>query len=882
MISVLYVDDESDLLNLGKIFLERTGNFRVDLMNSAKDALAHLKTKKYDIIISDYQMPWMDGIEFLKEVRHLYGNIPFILFTGKGREEVAILALNSGADFYLQKGGDPVAQFAELKNRIEKAVNEQQAISARQESERKLYDIINFLPDATFAINREGIVEVWNKAIEEMTGVTAGDMVGKGDYAYSIPFYGIRRPILIDLVFSDEEELIKHYSGIVRKGSVITAETTLPHPKGVPRTLWGKASPLYNESGEVIGAIESIRDISERKEIEEALKESEKKFRDMTDLLPQIVYEADLEGKLLYVNHIAFDIFGYTDEDFKEDLSVMQMIVPEERGQVLFVIKEFLKGNCPRSGGKDYHAIRKDGTIFPVTIYTAPIFTHNNITGFRGVIVDISDRMKVENELRERERILSTLISNLPGFVYRCKNDRAWTMEFISEGCRDLTGYSPEDFIGNQNLSFNDIIDPDYREHLWKKWQQTLENKEVFEEEYKIITRSGETRWVWERGRGIYSEDNTLLFLEGFITDISWRRNIEEMLKISKEQLSLAIEGSGVGLWDWEVQTGKLGINDRWGEMLGYTLDELKPVSVETWINLCHPEDLQHSNALLSKHFAGESSYYESEVRMLHKDGHWLWILDRGKVVEWDNERRPIRMAGTHLDITTWKQMENALRSSNKKLGLLTNITRHDINNQLTALRGYLELSKDYLDKPDEISSYILEEEKIAANIERLITFTKYYEGMGEGDPVWHFVKTALDNVVRSLPLDRINIDNKCQNLEIFADMLFERVLYNLVENAIRYGGQKITKISFSWHKSESGIIFVCEDDGEGVSDEDRAHLFERGFGKNTGLGLFLVREILSITRISIDETGRQGKGARFEISVPEGNYRFTTVSTRA
>ena len=200
----------------------------------------HLKTKKYDIIISDYQMPWMDGIEFLKVVRHLYGNIPFILFTGKGREEVAILALNSGADFYLQKGGDPVAQFAELKNRIEKAVNEQQAISARQESERKLYDIINFLPDATFAINREGIVEVWNKAIEEMTGVTAGDMVGKGDYAYSIPFYGIRRPILIDLVFSDEEELIKHYSGIVRKGSVITARDNSSSSERGPKNIMGK------------------------------------------------------------------------------------------------------------------------------------------------------------------------------------------------------------------------------------------------------------------------------------------------------------------------------------------------------------------------------------------------------------------------------------------------------------------------------------------------------------------------------------------------------------------------------------------------------------------------------------------------------------------
>ncbi|MFH0966429.1 MAG: response regulator, partial [Methanobacteriota archaeon] len=127
IISLLYVDDEDTLLDIGKRFLERDGDFQVTTLNSAISALDLLKKRQFDAIISDYQMPDLDGIEFLKEVRINFGDIPFILFTGRGREEIVILALNNGADFYIQKGGEPKSQFAELSNKIQYAVSRRQA-----------------------------------------------------------------------------------------------------------------------------------------------------------------------------------------------------------------------------------------------------------------------------------------------------------------------------------------------------------------------------------------------------------------------------------------------------------------------------------------------------------------------------------------------------------------------------------------------------------------------------------------------------------------------------------------------------------------------------------------------------------------------------------
>ena len=200
MVVILYVDDEPDLLGIGKIFLESHADVQVETLSSAPLALQRLAKVRYDAILSDYQMPEMNGIEFLKEVRRQYGEIPFILFTGKSREEIVIQAINNGADSYVQKGGEMKSQFAELAHHIRAAIERRQAIDRLLESEQRFADIIDFAPTPMFAIDNEGKVIICKRAIEDLTKVPAREMLGKGDYEYALPFYSERRPVLIDIV----------------------------------------------------------------------------------------------------------------------------------------------------------------------------------------------------------------------------------------------------------------------------------------------------------------------------------------------------------------------------------------------------------------------------------------------------------------------------------------------------------------------------------------------------------------------------------------------------------------------------------------------------------------------------------------------------------
>jgi diguanylate cyclase (GGDEF)-like protein/PAS domain S-box-containing protein len=163
------------------------------------------------------------------------------------------------------------------------------------------------------------------------------------------------------------------------------------------------------------------------------------------------------------------------------------------------------------------------------------------------------------------------------------------------------------------------------------------------------------------------ADGETLLSWMTF-ADIDETVAAQEALRESEEQLDCAVEGSGVGLWDWHVQTGEAVFNERWAEIAGYTLAELSPLSIDTWTNLCHPKDLQRSSELLEQHYCGRSPIYECEARMRHKDGQWIWVLARGKVSQRDSDGRPIRMIGTHLDITARKRAEEALAHLNAEL----------------------------------------------------------------------------------------------------------------------------------------------------------------------------------------------------------------------
>ena len=226
-------------------------------------------------------------------------------------------------------------------------------------------------------------------------------------------------------------------------------------------------------------------------------------------------------------------------------------------------------------------------------------------------------------------------------------------------------------------------------------------------------------------------------------------------------------------------------------------------------------------------------------------------------------------------DIIERGKIGKALQQANQKLNILASVTRHDILNKLMALLTFLDLSKEVAKKDPVILEYIEKELQISEAIQRQIEFTRFYQDIGVKAPEWEDVAAVIRRAADSLKVHGIIPDVMFSGLVIYADVLIEKVFYNLMENSIRHG-EHMTTMAFSYHETPEGLVIVYTDNGVGIAAEDKERIFIRGFGKNTGLGMFLSREILGITGIVIKETGEQGKGVRFEISLPAENYRIT------
>ena len=241
-------------------------------------------------------------------------------------------------------------------------------------------------------------------------------------------------------------------------------------------------------------------------------------------------------------------------------------------------------------------------------------------------------------------------------------------------------------------------------------------------------------------------------------------------------------------------------------------------------------------------------------------------MTGNGRVTEYQSVGR---------DITDRRRTEQALSEANKKLTLLSTITRHDILNQLTGLQGYLGLIEE---KSTDPATRLLahQAQRSGEVIRDQISFTRQYEDIGVQSPSWQDVSTSALAACRDGRFRNVSVDPSLTGIEIFADPLLKQVFYNLFENARMHGGT-VTKIVVSRAASPEGADVVVADDGKGVPPEEKQKIFEKGFGSHTGLGLYLVQEILAITGLTIQETGEYGRGARFVIHVPADRFRLST-----
>ena len=655
---------------------------------------------------------------------------------------------------------------------IQDITDRKQSQEAIRNSERRLADIINFLPDATFVIDTDGKVVAWNRAIEELSGVRAEDMVGKGDYEYAVPFYGVRRPVLIDLALRWDEKIAKEYSYVDKKGDILVSETINPPFTKGPSCFWNSARKLYNIHGEIIGAIEVIRDISERKMAELAIIESEERFR--------------------------------------------------------------------------------------------------------------------------------SLVSNIPGAVYRCGQDANWTMHLLSDVIADITGYPASEFIGNRVRPYASVIHPEDLNWVRKTVKKSSKEREPFTMEYRIVDAAGKVRWVHERGMGVLGEDGSVQYLDGAIFDITDRKLTDEALRESEGRYHTLFDAANDGIFIMKNDR-IVDCNPRILEMFGLTREQIignKPYALSPEIQ---PEGITSKAKAHEKIKAvqgGEPQFFE-----------WRHIRSDGNLFDTEVNLNLVQL-GTQMhimaivrDITDRKRAEEEkarltiqLIQAQKMeaIGTLAGGIAHDFNNILSAIIGFTEISLRDVPSESKLEDNLLRilNAGIRARdlVKQILTFSRQTDRKVKKIQVKPIAQEALKFIRATIPATiEIRQDIKSDSYIMADPTQIHQIIMNLCTNASHAMQNEGGRMAVHLKDVELGpettgphpevapgtfVNLTVSDSGHGMPLEVQDRIFDPFFttkepGKGTGLGLSVVHGVVKDCGgfITVDST--PGEGATLNVFFP-------------
>ena len=647
-------------------------------------------------------------------------------------------------------------------------------------------------------------------------------------------------------------------------------------------------------------------------------------FQEIFDSINDPIALLSPEGKIIKANKAMLDFFRTNYDEIKNKYC----------HEIIHLTDKHIE-NCPlklshNTKKREEIEMEFHGKKFIVTV--DPIFKNNEIVNFVHIIKDVTYIKQIELDIMEEKRKFETLVNNLPGFVYRCANDRNWTMHYISNGCELVTGYSPEEFINNAKISYNDIIAEEYQEYLWNKWQDLLSKKETFEDEYEIITRNGERRWVWERGRGIFDNNDNLLFLEGFITDITDRKKVFNALLESEEKFKSLAMTTTAAIFIYQNNNFAF-VNPATEAITGYTAEELYKMNF--W-DVVHPDHKEIVKERGLRRQTGEKIPNTYDFKIIRKDGNVRWIKFSGAYIS-QYQGKPAAIA-TAFDITEMIEAQNKLQelitqleenekilkiqneeyltineelvqsnqriqklneelikakekaeeSDRLKTNFLNNIS-HEIRTPLNAILGFTELLRKKIPEDPKLQEYINIIRLSAENLLNIITNIINIATIESGEEKINYSKInlnfILETIVNSLkPLilkKNLKIHLKKLN-DLEANMLSDetkinQIFINLLNNAIKFTEKGEIYVELSIR--DKNLYIIIKDTGSGIPEYILPYIFERFVQVSDiykqyhpggmGLGLSIVKTYVNLLGGNISVKSKVGEGTEFTIVLP-------------
>jgi len=503
----------------------------------------------------------------------------------------------------------------------------------------------------------------------------------------------------------------------------------------------------------------------------------------------------------------------------------------------------------------------------------------------------------MDNQHNSQDEHYKQLLNSVAEGVFEL--DMLGNCVFCNKAALKMLGYQDQsDLTGRNMYELIHSIQEDCSDQKFGKgkiFEAFYSGNDQHVEDEVFWTKDGRCFPVEYWSYPIRREGDIIGFVVTFMDSSERRKDKMELLN-GERRLKGVIEGTNFGTWEWNVQTGDAVYNEKWAEIVGYTLEELSPVNINTWTKLAHPEDLKESEAQLMQLFTHKISYYDLECRMQHKNGNWIWVHDRGKVTDWTTDGKPLMAAGTHSNINARKEIELSLKENEIRLHELIatkdkflSIIAHDLRNPFNTIVGFSELllgkikSKDYADS-EEFARNILTSSCNTLNLlTNLLEWAKSQTNKIALNPEYFDISLLIDEIVKfsieSANHKQISISKVMPtDTMVFADRrMIGTIIRNLLSNAIKYTDIS-GKIIIYVNNISQGITVEIKDNGVGIGIEKMNKLFRidqststRGTRneKGTGLGLILCKEFIDKHGGKIQVKSEVGTGSIFSFTIP-------------